>query len=271
VKVLAVAFLCSLVVVPFDAARGSSVTASDATAYTLPRSAFNITDHNLTFATNEVALEAPIVGSWEMSISDTLAGNATRPTAQVESEISFGPGPVPENGDETTITPIFIVQEAATGLLRIEYVPFPMNDTYGFIVYQGYPVAAGPGSFDGHTLSMTFDASALPIAPYPVSVPYGQANGNVSVALDGTTLVAKFPVDWSSFTAFYAYGLTTGGFVAGAMTAYLTPLPTSYSAPAVVNNGDIGSVPVWVVSAAIAAVVAGAAVAVVQRRGARGE
>ena len=261
----AVAVLLVLMVLPLaDAA--PAITAG-ATSYDLPRSAFNITDHNLSFETNEVALDAPVNGSWELDIADGLVANSSRSPSEVESEISFGPGPVPHDGDETTITPIFIVQQSAAGLLRIEYVPFPMNDTYGFIVYQGYPVSAGAEAFGGHTLSMVFESTAPPIAPYPLSVPYGQTNGNVSVLLGGRTLVSQFPVDWSSLTAFYAYGVTTSGFVSGAISANVTTLPTEYPHISPEGTGSLVPVPSWLVSAAIAAVVAAAVVAIVQRRG----
>jgi hypothetical protein len=262
--------LLSIVPLPIAGAQPRPFGAPGPSSYTLPRSALNITDHNLSFETNEVALNTSINGSWELNITGSLVANASRSVTEDESEISFGPGPIAGDDDEDLITPIFIVQEAASGLLRIEYVPFPMNDTYGFVVYLGFPVPAGAEAFDGHTLSMVFDATAPPMAAYPTTVPYAQTNGNVSVAFDGATLVPRFAVDWSNFSAFYAYGLTTDGFVAGSMTATVTALPTVYAISASGTSGTIGSVPTWVVSAAIAAVVAGAAVAVVQRRRARG-
>lgn len=190
--------------------------------YTLPRSAFNITDHNLTYATNGFLLGSIEHGSFSVSFDDRLAASGAVGTDWTESEI--GLGPVPAGPDETNITPLLIVQEAASGLLRIEYIPFPMNDTYGFVVFDATIAPSGAAPFAGHQLTLTYVASAPPAVPYASTRPYGQTTGNLSVEWDGTPLVAAYPLAWASFGAFYAYGLETGGFAGGAVFANVTTL-----------------------------------------------
>lgn len=199
--------------------------------YTLPRSGFNITDHNLTYATNMVTVNPPALSSFDLTIVDTLAAKSAVPPALAESEIAIGPGP--GGPEEYNITPIFIVQAAATGLLRIEYIPFPMKNTYGFIVYSGTIVPSGPAPFAGHALELRYAATAAGIAPYPVSVPYGQTTGNVSVWWDGQPIVAAYPIAWSSLSAFYDFGLTSDAFASGSIVATMTagPGPGTGSAP----------------------------------------
>ena len=246
----------ALLLIPIVTATSAMGTGS-AQTLVLPVSAFNITDHNLTYATNMLVLPSPLNGSYSLTVSnDLVASGATDPSLE-EMQVSFGPGPA--GPDEDNITPIFILQEAATGLLRLEYVPFPMSNTYAFIVFQGYVATAGPQAFSGHTLTFEFTQSAPPIAPYPVSVPYGYATGNLTLVWDGQPLVSQYPIAWSTLTAFYGYGLTTGAFANGSVT--LTAGPYSASAgPAgsAIVGGSIGSVPTWVIAGVGAAVIGGA-------------
>jgi hypothetical protein len=231
----------------------------------LPVSAFNITDHNLTYATNMLVLPSPLNSSYSLTVSnDLVAASASDPSLE-EMQLSFGPGPA--GPEEDNITPIFILQEAATGFLRLEYVPFPMSNTYAFIVFQGYVATAGPSAFAGHQVTFQFTQSAPPIAPYPVSVPYGYSTGNLTLLWDGQPLVTQYPIAWSTLTAFYGYGLTTGTFASGSVTLMAQPYsPTAGPAGTVIVNGSIGAVPTWVV-AGLAAAVVGAAVGAALARG----
>ena len=188
--------------------------------YVLPASAFNITDHNLTYATNGFLLSSVVSGSYSVSLTSTLIANSAHPLDQDEAQI--GIGPVPAGPDETNITPLFILQEAANGLLRIEYIPFPMNDTYGYLVYDGFIVPAGPTDFVGHVLTLAYTSTAPPVPAYIASRPYGQETGNLTVSWDGRVIVPKFGLTWSTFGALYAYGLETDGFVSGAVYANVT-------------------------------------------------
>ncbi|HZY91731.1 MAG TPA: hypothetical protein VFG07_03015 [Thermoplasmata archaeon] len=190
--------------------------------YTLPATAFDVTDHNLTYAVNGFFLAAVIPGSFAISLENDLTASGRVSPELTEAQI--GIGPVPAGPDETNITPLIIVQEAASGLLRIEYIPFPMNDTYGYIVFNGLIVPAGGNSFAGHLLTIYYNETAPPVPPYLVSRPYGQTTGNLTVEWDGHSLVPRYPIAWSSFGAFYAYGLKTDGFAGGAVFSNVTTL-----------------------------------------------
>ena len=196
--------------------------AASTDSYVLPRSAFNITDHNLTYATNGFFLRSVIAGSFEVSLANTLQANGQLSPDRTEAQI--GIGPVPAGPDESNITPLFIVQEAGSGLLRIEYIPFPMNDTYGYVLADLFLPHPGPQPFAGHVLTLQFIQTAPGVPPYIASRPYGQTTGNVTVTWDGVTLVPHYPVAWSSFGALYAYGLSTDGFGTGAVFVNVTTL-----------------------------------------------
>ncbi len=249
------------------AGSGAAATPAGTVAYLLPLGGANITDHNLTFATNMVRLDPAANASFRVTLTSTLVANGSVPSDRAEVEV--GLAPVPAGPDETNITPLFIVQESAAGLLRIEYIPFPMNDTYGFEVYDGTPVSPGPSDFVGHVLTLAYTETAPPVPAYAETGHYGRTTGNLTVLWDGTVLVPPYPVAWASLGAFYIYGLTTGAFLSGTVRANVTTLPAELPAPAtspVLPNGDLGAVPVWAVAGAVGAVVGGATVAVAVRR-----
>jgi hypothetical protein len=186
-------------------------------AYLLPRSAFNITDHNLTYTTNGVYLASIAVGSFDVRLVSELVGNGRLSLDRTEAEL--GLGPVPAGPEESNITPLLIVQEFDTGLLRIEYLPFPMNDTYGYIVFDGNIEPAGSSPFAGHTLELRYVASAPPVPAYRLSQPYGAVTGNLTATWDGSPLAPELGIAWSTFGAFYAYGRYSDSFGAGGMFA----------------------------------------------------
>ena len=237
------------------------------TSYTLAVDSFNITDHNLTYATNMVKLDAVAGASWNVSMTSSLRAVDGAELGLAEAEV--GLGPIPAGGDETNITPLIIVQEAATGLLRIEYIPFPMNDTYGSIVYEGYPTSAAVDAFSGHVLGLEYVATAPPVPAYSISLPFARATGNLTVYWDGVVLAPATPIAWASLGAFYAYGLKTGQFASGSIAATVVtgPVHSPSGTSTVVSGGMIGAVPEWVVSAAIASIVTGAVVAALRRGG----
>lgn len=242
----------------------SAVGTADGT-YEIPLTDFNITDHNLSYATNMVELAAVASASWTVSLRSTLSATPSGVAAVAESEV--GLGPVPAGPDETNITPLLIVQEATSGMLRIEFVPYPMNDTFGSIVYQGDPVAAGPAPFLGHELGLRYVQTSPSVPPYSISLPYGRATGNLTVTWDNQTLVPPSPIAWASLGAFYAYGLHTGGFATGFVGITVTTSPATLGSPSLgFPDPRISGVPLWVVSAAVSAVVAAAVVAVVLGR-----
>lgn len=237
-----------------------------ATSYDLVLASFNITDHNLTYATNMVPLSTPWSASWNVSIASTLrAADGARPEL---AEAEIGLGPIPAGGDETNITPLLIVQEAASGLLRVEYIPYPMNDTYGSVVYEGYPVAAGSTAFSGHVLALAYVATAPPVPAYSITLPFARVTGNLTLYWDGSVLAPATPIAWASLGAFYAYGLSTGQFASGSVTAQVVTGPVERPAgvSSVLHDGQIGAVLEWLVAAAIASVVTGAAVATIRLR-----
>jgi hypothetical protein len=205
----------------------SSAKAPDAN-YLIPRSQFNITDNNLTFATNLVLLDPAVNGSFSLTISDTLVASPAYAPITEEAELGLGPGPNPAGGDETYITPLFILQAAATGFLRLQYIPFAMNDTLGFVIYSGTPEPAGVSPFAHHTLELQFVQTAALVVPYQHTLPYGQTDGNVTLLLDGKQLAGPYPVDWSTLSAFYGYGLTTGRFTGGAVYANVSSIGSPY-------------------------------------------
>ncbi len=248
-------------------APGAATGTAAAAGYLLPLGGANTTDHNLTFATNMVQLEPSATASFAVTLTSTLVANASVPADRAEVEV--GLGPVPAGPEETNITPLLIVQESAAGLLRIEYIPFAMNDTFGFEVFDGTPVSPGPSDFVGHTLALEYTETAPPVPAYAVTGYYGHITGNLTVLWDGTVLVPPYPVAWASLGAFYIYGLTTDAFVSGAVYANVTALAADLTAPSrgvIGPNGTIGAVPVWVVAAAVGVILGSAASALALRR-----
>lgn len=248
---------------------GAAAAATGPTAaYVLPLSAANITDHNLTYADNMRLLDPPCPASFTVSLSSTLVATGAYPADRTEVEV--GIGPVPAGAEETNITPLLILQEAASGLLRLQYVPFAMNDTYGFVVYAGTPVPAGPHPFLGHTLTLEYVETAPPVPAYGYTLDYGRTTGNLTVLWDGSVLVPPYPVAWASFGAFYTYGLTTGAFASGAVFTNVTPAAAEPPPPAVSAlgaGGTLGSVPLWAIAGAIGVIVGGAGASVAARWG----
>jgi len=226
--------------VAFALATGTSAATSTSESYVVPRSQFNITDRNLSFATNMVLLHPAINGSFSLAVSDTLAASPAYAAPTEEAELGIGPGPNPAGGDETYITPLFILQTAATGFLRLQYIPFAMNDTLGFVVYSGTPEASSPSPFVHHVIELQFVQTSTLVRPYQPTLPYGQANGNLTLRLDGEVLAGPYPVDWATLSAFYGYGLTTGRFVGGAVYANVT----STGSPS--GSATVGSLPLAV-------------------------
>ncbi|MCI4353253.1 MAG: hypothetical protein L3K14_07730 [Thermoplasmata archaeon] len=208
--------------VAFVLATAPSSGTSTSASYLIPRSQFNITDHNLSFATNMILLSPSVNGSFSLTVSDRLVASPAYAAGTEELELGIGPGPNPAGGDETYITPLFILQAAATGFLRLQYIPFAMNDTLGFVVYSGTPEPSGPSPFADHVIELRFVQTSALVPPYQPTLPYGQTNGNVTLRLDGQILAGPYPVDWATVSAFYGYGLATGRFIGGAVYANVT-------------------------------------------------
>ena len=243
----------------------ADVVFSAAVNYPLDRSGFNITDHNLTYATNMVTVNPTAAASFSLVYWNNLSAAPAVPRADAESELGVGPGP---NGpEEYNITPLLIIQEAASGLLRIEYVPFPMNDTFGFLVYEGFIATSGAAPFAGHALTITYVETAPAIKPYPISVPYGSTTGNLTVLWDGAAIVPHYPIAWASLGAFYNYGLHTGTFDSGSASASVASGSVAPNGPTGTSTSSLSaSVPLWLVAGLVGAVIAGALGVAIGRR-----
>ena len=239
-----------LLVVLVGVLAGSGLAAPADQTLVLPETAFNITDHNLTYATNMLTLTEPWNGSFRATFVNSLVAADSANRSAQEAQVAFGPGPA--GPEEANITPIFILQESSAGLLRLEYIPFAMTETYGFIVYEGSILPAGASPFSGHTLVLTYLASAPGIAPYPRTVPYGYSTGNVSLSWDGRVLVPQYPIAWANLSAFYGYGLKTDTFASGSLSVTVDAAP---GAPTGGSGGaSAGSLPPWALAGGIGAV-----------------
>jgi hypothetical protein len=142
--------------------------------------------------------------SWQITIRSTLTSTAGKSS---QAQMAFSPEYVSENLSIPTI----IVQERGDGLLRIEYFAQNWPNTYGLVLWNSTsPSWTSQGNLTIRFVSFGPAAEVNPtLAPRP--------NGNVTIELGGTVLLADYPIAWASLGDVYLYGLPTSSFNGGSI------------------------------------------------------
>ena len=181
-------------------------------AFTVPFYKFNSPILNET----EYPLSVAYNNSWTVTIQSQLTFSGDTRTS--EAEVTFAP----EYPIENQSIPTIIVQMRADGLVRVEYFAQSWPKTFGMVLYNStYPTWLGDQNITLRFISFGPPSQVNPqLAPRP--------NGNLTITIGRTTVLADFPIAWANISSFYVYGLPNSTFTTGqvSITAYrLIPNP----------------------------------------------
>lgn len=173
-------------------------------------------DHNVSYSVTYDEFNQPIsndteyrlnmtyAGSWEMHIHSSLIPPASN-AAKSEAQIALAP----EYPSENLSIPTIIVQIRGDGLLRIEYFAQNWNNSYGLVLYN----STSPTWLGGQNITLQFLSFGPPVPVNPQVAP--RPNGNITILIGNTIVLADYPIAWAGLSSLYVYGLRGSAFTGG--------------------------------------------------------
>jgi len=161
----------------------------------------NDTEYSLTEAYNN---------SWTVTLQNQLTFSGSTQTS--EAEVAFAP----EYPAENQSIPTIIVQMRADGLVRVEYFAQSWPKSFGLVLYN----STSPTWVGGQNITLRFISFGPPSPVNPQLAP--RPNGNLTITIGQTRVLADFPIAWANISSFYVYGLPNSTFTTGQVliTAY---------------------------------------------------
>lgn len=144
-------------------------------------------------------------GSWLISVQSTLSPLSANRAS--EAQIALAPNFKTEN----LSIPTLIIQERADGLLRIEYYAQDWNNTFGLVLYN----STSPTWEGGQNITLRFISFGPPSLVNPQLAP--RPNGNLTILIGSSTVLADYPIAWASMAHMFLYGLGGSIFTKGSL------------------------------------------------------
>jgi hypothetical protein len=98
------------------------------------------------------------------------------------------------------------------GLLRIEYFAQNWNNSYGLVLCN----STSPTWVGGQNVTLRFLSFGPPAAVNPQLAP--RPNGNITILVGDTVVLADYPIAWASLSSLYIYGLHGSAFTGGTVS-----------------------------------------------------